>query len=127
VIAAAFYTVGQVLARLGRENPPLTPAGHASVAAVMVLMGGTWLYCRRGPRSQKALRALDALLLLALGVLVLRFLDRRRSAVLVAIEGSRPHGGAQPRGPAERHHRLSPGPGPDGGLLSDARRPEGEV
>ena len=70
VIAAAFYAVGQVLARLGRENP-LTPAGHASVAAVAVLMGGTWLYCRRGPRSQKALRALDALLLLALGMLVL--------------------------------------------------------
>ncbi len=70
VIAVVFYAVGQVLAHLGRENP-LTPAGHASIAAVVVLMGGTWLYCRRGPRSEKALRALDVLLLLALGTLVL--------------------------------------------------------
>jgi serine/threonine-protein kinase len=69
-IAAAFYTVGQALARLGRENP-LTPTGHASVAAVTMLVGGAWLYCRRGTRSQKALRALEVVLLLALGVLVL--------------------------------------------------------
>ena len=78
VIAAAFYTVSHVLARLGRENP-LTPVGHVSVVAVMVLMGGTWLYCRRGPRSQKALRALDVLLLLALGVLVLLVVPWARS------------------------------------------------
>jgi tRNA A-37 threonylcarbamoyl transferase component Bud32 len=70
VIAVVFYTVSQVLARLGREGP-LSPAGHAAVATVMVLMGGTWLYCRRGSRSPKTLRALDALLLLALGGLVL--------------------------------------------------------
>ena len=70
VIAVVFYAVGQVLAHLGRDNA-LTPAGHASIVAIAVLMGGTWLYCRRGPRSQKALRALDALLLLALGTLVL--------------------------------------------------------
>ena len=70
VIAVAFYSVGQVLARFGRENP-MTPAGHAAVAAVVVLMGGTWLYCRHVPRPLKALRALDALLLVALGILVL--------------------------------------------------------
>jgi tRNA A-37 threonylcarbamoyl transferase component Bud32 len=70
VVATAFYTVGQVLARLGHESP-LTPAAHASVAAVAVLTGGGWLFCRRGSRSRGALRALDALLLLALGMLLL--------------------------------------------------------
>jgi tRNA A-37 threonylcarbamoyl transferase component Bud32 len=70
VIAVVFYAVGQVLAHLGRENP-LTPAGHASIATVVALMGGTWLYCRSGPRSEETLRALDGLLLLALGTLVL--------------------------------------------------------
>ena len=70
VIAVVFYAVGQVLAHLGRGDS-LTPAGHASIAAVVVLMGGTWLYCRSGPRSEKALHALDALLLAALGTLVL--------------------------------------------------------
>ncbi|HXY39129.1 MAG TPA: serine/threonine protein kinase, partial [Vicinamibacteria bacterium] len=69
-IAAALWTISQVLARLGREGP-LTPAGHAAVAAVTALMGGTWLYCRRGARSQRALRALDALLLVTLGALLL--------------------------------------------------------
>src|SRR5512147_1463068 len=62
VIAVVFYAVGQVLARLGRDNA-LTPAGHASIAVIVVLMGGTWLYCRRGPRSRRALRALDVVLL----------------------------------------------------------------
>jgi len=70
VIAIAFYIVGQVLVRLGRDHP-LTPAGHASITAVIVLLAGTWLYCRRGLRSPKALRALDALLLMAMGILAL--------------------------------------------------------
>ncbi len=70
VIAAVFYAVSQVLVALGRESR-LAPVGHASIAAVALLMGGTWLYCRRLPRPPKVLRALDALLLVTLGVLVL--------------------------------------------------------
>ena len=34
-------------------------------------MGGTWLYCRGGARPERALRALDVLLMLAMGVLAL--------------------------------------------------------
>jgi len=69
-IAAAFYVVGQVIARLGLDNPP-SPAGHAALWAILALMGGTWLYCGGGPRPEAALRALDVVVLLALSFLAL--------------------------------------------------------
>ena len=70
LISTAFYAVGQVLAWLGRENPP-TVGAHLAHFAVQLLMGGTWLYCRGGLRPERALRALDVLLMLAMGVLAL--------------------------------------------------------
>ena len=70
LISAVFYGVGQVLVWLGRDNPP-TLAGHLALFAILLLMGGTWLYCRSGMRPDGALRALDALLMLGLGALVL--------------------------------------------------------
>ncbi len=70
LISAAFNGVGRVLAWLGRENPPALAAQVAHFA-VLLLMGGTWLYCRGGARPGRALRALDVLLMLAMGALAL--------------------------------------------------------
>jgi serine/threonine-protein kinase len=70
LISAVFYGVGQVLARLGRENPA-TLAGHVALLVVLLLLGGTWLYCRGGPRPEGTLRALEVLLTLPLAMLVL--------------------------------------------------------
>jgi len=70
LISAAFYGVGRVLAWLGRENPP-TLAGHVALVAILLLMGGTWLYCRSGPRAERTLRAVEVLLMLVLCTLVL--------------------------------------------------------
>ena len=70
LISAAFHGVGRVLAWLGRENPPAL-AAHVAHAAILLLMGGTWLYCRGGPRPERTLRALDVLLILVMGVLAL--------------------------------------------------------
>jgi serine/threonine-protein kinase len=70
LIGTVFYGVGQVLVRLGRDNPP-TVAGHVALFAILLLTGGTWLYSRGGARPEGALRALDALMMLALGTLVL--------------------------------------------------------
>jgi tRNA A-37 threonylcarbamoyl transferase component Bud32 len=66
VIAALFYAVGLVLARLGQDNP-LTAPGHAALWAVLLLTGSAWLYCRGAARRQGALRAFDVLLMAALG------------------------------------------------------------
>ena len=70
LIGTVFFGVGQVLVRLGRDNPP-TVAGHLALVAILLLTGGTWLYSRGGTRPEGALRALDALMMLALGTLVL--------------------------------------------------------
>ncbi len=70
VISAVFNGVGRVLAWLGRENPP-TLAAQVALLAILILMGGTWLYCRGGARPEGALRALDVLLMLVMGVLAL--------------------------------------------------------
>jgi hypothetical protein len=70
LITAVFYCVGQVLAWLGQERRP-TPAGQAGIFAILVLMGGTWLYCRSGARPERTLRAIDVLLMLAIRTLVL--------------------------------------------------------
>ena len=70
LISAVFNGVGRVLAWLGRENPP-TVAAQAALLAILILMGGTWLYCRGGARPEGALRALDVLLMLVMGVLAL--------------------------------------------------------
>jgi peptidoglycan/LPS O-acetylase OafA/YrhL len=43
----------------------------ALVFAILLLVGGTWLYCRRESRPQWTLRALDVLLVLAIGSLAL--------------------------------------------------------
>ncbi|HYN01345.1 MAG TPA: hypothetical protein VE359_02760, partial [Vicinamibacteria bacterium] len=70
LISAAFFAVGQVLARLGWESRPGV-AAHLAHFAIQLLMGGAWLYCRGGVRPERALRALDVLLMLAMGVLAL--------------------------------------------------------
>jgi hypothetical protein len=71
LITAVFYVVGQVLVGLGRDHP-LSPAGHAALLATLLLMLGTRLYCRRDRvRSERTLRALEAVLLPVLGLLVL--------------------------------------------------------
>ena len=70
LISAVFHGVGQALVVLARENPP-TLAGHVAHLATLVLMGGTWLYCRGEPRPQATLRALDVLLMLSVGALAL--------------------------------------------------------
>jgi serine/threonine-protein kinase len=70
LITAVFYGVGQVLVALGRDNPT-APAGHASLFTTLLLLGATWAYCRGGSRSERSLRTLEALLLPALGALVL--------------------------------------------------------
>jgi eukaryotic-like serine/threonine-protein kinase len=69
-IAVGFYAVGQAMAEIGWDRQ-LTRAGHAAMWALVVLLGGTWLYCRGRRRPERALRALDALLMLALGLLVI--------------------------------------------------------
>ncbi len=70
LISAAFYAVGQVLAWLGRESHSAVEA-HLAHLGIQLLMGGTWLYCRSGVRPERALRALDILLMLVMGVLAL--------------------------------------------------------
>ncbi|HEX9188470.1 MAG TPA: serine/threonine-protein kinase [Vicinamibacteria bacterium] len=70
LISAVFNGVGRVLAWLGKENPP-TPAAQVALVAILLLMGGTWLYCRGRARSEGTLRALDVLLMLAMGALAL--------------------------------------------------------
>jgi len=69
LIAVAFYAAAVVLDRLGVQK--LTPASHAAVGAIVLVTGGTWLYCRGGARTAAALRTLDALVMAALGGLVL--------------------------------------------------------
>ena len=59
-----------MLAWLGRENPPRL-AAQVALLAILLLMGGTWLYCRGASKPESALRALDVLLMLAMGVLAL--------------------------------------------------------
>jgi serine/threonine-protein kinase len=69
-LSAAFYAVGLVLVRLGLDHP-LTPEGHAGQWGVLLLMGGAWLFARGRARPPGALRALDLLLMTALGGLLL--------------------------------------------------------
>ena len=70
LISAAFYAVGQVLAWLGRESQSAVEA-HLAHLGIQLLMGGTWLYCRSGVRPERALRALDVLLMLVMGIMAL--------------------------------------------------------
>jgi eukaryotic-like serine/threonine-protein kinase len=70
VIGAVFYAVGLVLAALGTDRAP-TATGHAALAGMLALLGGTWLYCRGGHRAGSVLSAIDSVLMLLLGVLVL--------------------------------------------------------
>ena len=70
LIVAVFYVVGLVLVRLGVQ-PPLAVSAEAGLLAMLLLFGGTWLYCRRGLRSERVLRALELLLMLMLGTLAL--------------------------------------------------------
>lgn len=42
LIAAAFYVVGLLLARLAIQ-PAFSPVGHAALWAILLLTGGTWL------------------------------------------------------------------------------------
>jgi serine/threonine-protein kinase len=68
-IAAAFYTVSLGQAALGIQ--PVSAAAHASYLALLVVTGGTWLYCRGRARAEAALRALDVIVVLALTALSL--------------------------------------------------------
>jgi hypothetical protein len=70
LISAAFNGVGRGLAWLGRENPPTLDA-QVALFAILLLMGGTWLYCRGEARPSGTLRALDGLVMLVMGTLVL--------------------------------------------------------
>jgi eukaryotic-like serine/threonine-protein kinase len=70
LIGVVFYGIGQVLTGLGRQPAP-APAAHAAILAFLLLTGGTWAYCRSGARPQGTLRAIDVLLMLAVGTLVL--------------------------------------------------------
>jgi hypothetical protein len=70
LIMFVFYGVSLLLAWFGQDNPP-TFGGHLSLLAMLTLLGGTWLYCRRGPRAGRRLRLVDALLSIVLGLLVL--------------------------------------------------------
>ena len=70
LISAAFQVVGLVLAALGRETEPGL-VGHLAHLGMALLMGGTWLYCRGGTRPERTLRALDVLLMVAMGLLAL--------------------------------------------------------
>jgi hypothetical protein len=70
LISTAFFAVGLVLGWLGQESHPAVGA-HLAHFAMQLLMGGTWLYCRAGVRPERALRALDVLLMLATGALAL--------------------------------------------------------
>jgi serine/threonine-protein kinase len=69
LITAVFYGVGQLLVALGRDHPP-APLGHASLLTTLLLLGGTWAYCRKESRPEGTLRALEALLLPSIGALV---------------------------------------------------------
>jgi hypothetical protein len=130
LISAVFYAVGQVLAWLGRENPP-TLAGRVALFAILLLMGGTWLYCRGGPRPERTLRAFDVVLLLVISPAsrrtragVPRPRPRRRGASSAAASpasgprtrpgpGGWRRAGASRRPPARRRcQALSPSPGP---------------
>jgi eukaryotic-like serine/threonine-protein kinase len=70
LIGAAFWTVGQLLAWLGTENPP-TPVGNAALVFLILILTGTWAYCRGGPRRPVVLRALELFVMLAQGLLML--------------------------------------------------------
>ncbi len=70
LIAAVFLGVERALLAFGRENP-LSLLGNASHLAMLLLMGGTWAYCRGALRSERTLRALEAFLMPALGAVVL--------------------------------------------------------
>jgi tRNA A-37 threonylcarbamoyl transferase component Bud32 len=70
LISAAFQVVGVLLAALGRERDAGLVA-HLSHLGMDLLMGGTWLYCRGAARPERALRALDDLLMVAMGFLAL--------------------------------------------------------
>jgi eukaryotic-like serine/threonine-protein kinase len=70
LISTAFQVVGVVLAALGRETAPGL-VGHLSHLGMALLMGGTWLYCRGGARPERTLRAIDVVLMAALGLLAL--------------------------------------------------------
>jgi serine/threonine-protein kinase len=69
-IGTVFYAVSQVLVRLGLE-PPMSATAHGAHLGVLASLGGTWLYCRDGSRSEGSLRALDAGLLVLLSLLTL--------------------------------------------------------
>jgi tRNA A-37 threonylcarbamoyl transferase component Bud32 len=69
-IGASFYAVSRVLVRLGHE-PPMSAAAQAAHLGILASLGGTWLYCRGASRPGGSLRALDAGLLVLLGVLML--------------------------------------------------------
>ena len=113
VIAAVFYGVGQVLARLGRENPPDARRARGGRSRSWCCMGGTWLYCRRVPRSERTLRALDVLLLLALGVLVLFTPFGLDPGARAARDGHAPRRQPDPLHAVDLHPQLGP---------ADARR-----
>jgi hypothetical protein len=86
LISAVFNGVGRVLAWLGRENPP-TLAAQVALLAILLLMGGTWLYCRGVSKPESGLRALDVLLMLAMGLALVsrRVRSRGRLAGMVML------------------------------------------
>jgi tRNA A-37 threonylcarbamoyl transferase component Bud32 len=70
LISAAFQVVGLALAALGREIEPGL-VGHLSHLGMDLLVGGTWLYCRGVTRPERTLRAIDVVLMTAMGFLAL--------------------------------------------------------
>jgi serine/threonine-protein kinase len=67
-IGVTFYAVSWTLVLLGEEAP--MPAGaHAAFLGMLATLGVAWLYCRGPTRSHASLRALDAVVLVLLGVL----------------------------------------------------------
>jgi tRNA A-37 threonylcarbamoyl transferase component Bud32 len=89
-IALAFYGVGQAMVHAGRENRWPVSA-HAVYCLILVLLGGTWLYCRKGRRPGPTLRALDTMITLSLAVFLLFMpatipeVDLRMMVVLLAV------------------------------------------
>jgi eukaryotic-like serine/threonine-protein kinase len=70
LIAAAFYGVSLLLSRLGLQLPPSATA-EDGLRAMLLILGGTWLYCRSGLRAERMLRALELVVMLALGTLAI--------------------------------------------------------
>ncbi|MCG6922076.1 MAG: serine/threonine protein kinase [Acidobacteria bacterium] len=64
-VGAVFYGVAQVMVAVGLERAwPLS--GHAVYGAMLVLVAGMWLYCRRDRRPRASLRTIDVLITLFL-------------------------------------------------------------